>query len=453
MRRVFAIASLAAGALMLLAPTAQALVEEEFTYSGGEQEFTVPAGVHKIGAKATGGTGGAAGAVSGGEAAQASSYLSVTPGDTLYVEVGGTGQSEAEGGAGGFNGGGSGAGGGGGASDIRTVSRSVELSTEDTRLLVAGGGGGAGASGETTGGAGGAAGEPGAATIYPGGGAGTSMEGGAGGVSECEFGGPNKNGVTGGLGSGGAGGAAEVEIGPGGGGGGGFYGGGGGAGSCFVASSGGGGGSSLLPGGGLLTLTTEPPSVEIVYAKPPTIAISSPTPDTTVTQGEVLTASYTCSSPDAPPIPIGKCSGSVADGAALDTSTPGLHTLTVEAEDAAENTASASVSYTVVAPPPGPPAPKSSTPPPALPDTTISGHPKPTVKTKKRKARVKFSFSSDLAGATFMCQLDKGSFAPCTSPKTYRVKKGRHTFSVEAVGPAGTDPSPATFSFKVKKKK
>jgi hypothetical protein len=33
------------------------------------------------------------------------------------------------------------------------------------------------------------------------------------------------------------------------------------------------------------------------------------------------------------------------------------------------------------------------------------------------------------------------------------MKKGRHTFSVEAVGPAGTDPSPATFNFKVKKKK
>ncbi|HEY1356028.1 MAG TPA: hypothetical protein VGF09_06905, partial [Solirubrobacterales bacterium] len=66
---------------------------------------------------------------------------------------------------------------------------------------------------------------------------------------------------------------------------------------------------------------------------------------------------------------------------------------------------------------------------------------------------VKFSFSSDVAGATFQCKLDKGSFAPCASPKTYKVKKGKHTFSVEAVGPGGTDATPATFSFKVKKKK
>jgi hypothetical protein len=102
----------------------------------------------------------------------------------------------------------------------------------------------------------------------------------------------------------------------------------------------------------------------------------------------------------------------------------------------------------VVAPPP---APKSSSG--LLPETTITGKPKKTVKTSKKKAKVKFSFSSDLAGATFECKLDKGSFAPCTSPKTYKVKKGKHTFSVEAVGPAGTDPTPATFSFKVKKKK
>jgi hypothetical protein len=140
----------------------------------------------------------------------------------------------------------------------------------------------------------------------------------------------------------------------------------------------------------------------------------------------------------------------VADGAALNTSTLGPHALTVEAEDAVEGTSSASVTYTVVAPPA--PAPKTSNPPPTPPDTTITGHPKKTVKTKKKKAKVKFSFSSEVAGATFECKLDKGSFAPCTSPKTYKVKKGKHTFSVEAVAPGGTDPSPATFSFKVKKK-
>ena len=372
--------------------------------------------------------------------------MNVTPGETLYVEVGGAGQSQEDGGEGGFNGGGNGGGGGGGASDIRLESRSTPLSTEDTRLIVAAGGGGAGSLGETAGTAGGNAGEPGEDGEYPGGEPGTETEGGAGSFG-CE---PAGQGGNGELGQGGSGGNSEFLTGPGGGGGGGLYGGGGGGGACIVGSSGGGGGFSLLPGGGLVVLTTAPPQVEIVYAKPPTIAISSPTAGATVTQGQALTASYECSSPDVPAIPIAECAGSVPDGAALDTSTLGPHTLTVEAEDLAENTASASVSYTVVAAPPPPPGPSSSTA--ALPETTITAHPKKTVKTKKKKAKVKFSFSSDAAGATFQCKLDKGSFAPCTSPKSYKAKKGKHTFSVEAVGPAGTDLSPATFSFKVKKK-
>ena len=49
-------------------------------------------------------------------------------------------------------------------------------------------------------------------------------------------------------------------------------------------------------------------------------------------------------------------------------------------------------------------------------------------------------------------QARQGGVRSCTSPKSYKVKKGKHTFSVEAVGPGGTDATPATFSFKVKKK-
>jgi hypothetical protein len=453
MRRALVIASVAAAALALLAPSAQALVTEKFTIEG-EHMFTVPDGVHKIGVKAIGGTGGDAGTVLGGEAAEVTSYLLVSPGETLYAEVGGRGQSQGEGGAGGLNGGGSagGGGGGGGASDVRTEPSAVELSTNDTRLIVAAGGGGAGGTGpENKGGTGGAAEEEGFEGFESfanfGGGPGESSTGGAGG------GGCGGQGGLGDLGIGGVGGIGEAGANGGGGGGAGLYGGGGGGGGCAFGGGGGGGGSSLVPSGEIMLLltTTAAPMVEIVYAKPPTIDITSPVSGATVTQGQSLTASYTCTSPDAPPIPIAECSGSVADGAALDTSTLGPHTLTVEAEDLAENTASASTTYTVVAAP-SPPEPKSSNPPATLPETTITAKPKKTVKTKKKKAKVKFSFSSDVPGATFQCKLDKGSFAPCTSPKTYKVKTGKHTFSVEAIGPAGTDPTPATFSFKVKKK-
>lgn len=97
------------------------------------------------------------------------------------------------------------------------------------------------------------------------------------------------------------------------------------------------------------------------------------------------------------------------------------------------------------------------TPPPTatqpVPETKLVTKPKAVVKTKKAKASVRFSFSSDVAGATFQCKLDKAAFAACKSPKSYKVKPGKHKFQVRAVGPGGTDATPASFSFKVKKQK
>lgn len=87
------------------------------------------------------------------------------------------------------------------------------------------------------------------------------------------------------------------------------------------------------------------------------------------------------------------------------------------------------------------------------PNTKLGKHPAAKVKTKGAKAKVKFTFSADVAGATFQCKLDKGAYKSCASPKTYQVKLGKHTFSVRAVGPGGgIDSTPATFKFKVVKK-
>jgi Tol biopolymer transport system component len=84
------------------------------------------------------------------------------------------------------------------------------------------------------------------------------------------------------------------------------------------------------------------------------------------------------------------------------------------------------------------------------PDTQITLRP-------KQKTTVKaatFEFSSNRPGSTFECSLDGGAFTACTSPDTIKVKKGKHTFSVRARDPAGTvDATPATFNWKVKKKK
>jgi hypothetical protein len=258
---------------------------KSFTYTGGEQEFKVPSGVTSVHVEAVGGAGGVGGHFfspvggSGGVGAVVSGVLAVTPGNTLYVEVGGNGEpglfaGEPEGlGLGGFNGGADSAGihepglggGGGGASDVRTVSRAEAATTLGSRLLVAAGGGGGGAgqclSATGSGGAGGNAEEPGGSgsecsNSGGGAGAGTSTEGGEGGPAG-EFG---SNGNMGIVGEGGT----DAEAG--GGGGGGLYGGGGGG--SGGNAGGGGGGSNLVPPSGEAKLAKagEATSLTITYA-------------------------------------------------------------------------------------------------------------------------------------------------------------------------------------------
>ena len=149
---------------------------QTFSYTGSQQTFTVPSGVSTITIKVWGGQGGSGGYYSsttycstGGKGGYATGDLSVTAGSTVYVYVGGQGQSYAtcqtrmygSSYAGGWNGGGSGQSslsgcGGGGASDIRYGGTSIS-----DRKIIAGGGGGGGNAWNSTqlsnGGAGGGA--------------------------------------------------------------------------------------------------------------------------------------------------------------------------------------------------------------------------------------------------------------------------------------------------------
>ena len=79
--------------------------------------------------------------------------------------------------------------------------------------------------------------------------------------------------------------------------------------------------------------------------------------------------------------------------------------------------------------------------------------PKKTVKTTKKKAKVSFQFTSTVAGSTFACSIDGKAFTACTSGVTYKLKAGKHTFAVRATAARGDRPTPATYSFKVKRKK
>jgi hypothetical protein len=76
----------------------------------------------------------------------------------------------------------------------------------------------------------------------------------------------------------------------------------------------------------------------------------------------------------------------------------------------------------------------------SAPDTQIDSA--PTGSTSSTTASI--AFSSTPPGATFTCQLDGGSWNACTSPLTLTgLADGSHDLAVAAIGPAGTDPSPA----------
>ncbi|MBK8555546.1 MAG: HYR domain-containing protein [Lewinellaceae bacterium] len=223
-------------------------VPASFEYTGAEQTWTVPAGVTSIMVDMSGAAGGEAnlagnpgnGSGREGYGGRVVGTIPVTPGDVIYINVGGKGNIGAggAGGTGGFNGGGTagsgfgfyGGGGGGGASDIR-----IGGNTLADRKMIAGAGGGesydcANEFGGDGGGVLAIAGTWCGNLDIRGGGGGSQVAGGVGGVYPNNYlpGFPGVLGIGGNAGSDGSGG----------GGGGGFYGGGGGA------WGGGGGGSS-----------------------------------------------------------------------------------------------------------------------------------------------------------------------------------------------------------------
>ena len=263
-----------AAALLAAAPAGAAT----FLYTGGEQTYVVPGGVSSVQISAIGAPGGTpppGGGVSAGRGAVVTGVVAVSPGQILYVYVGGAGGFP----AGGFNGGGDGgtadgimAWGGGGASDVSRVPDSAGDASFQARVIAAGGGGGS--AGIAAGG--GDAGNPGGCCGALGRGSnaaqpGSQTGGGAGGGCAMLTEGCGESGGLGFGGDGGASGTAENAR-AGGGGGGGLYGGGGGAG--HVSDIGGGaGGSSLIPPGGTFAIApalTTPPRIDIdPYIPPP----------------------------------------------------------------------------------------------------------------------------------------------------------------------------------------
>jgi len=233
---------------------------QTFAYTGNKQTFKVPKGVKQLVVSATGASGGKG----GGKGGSVKATIAVTPGELLYVYVGGKGGRSP-----GYNGGGPGGGftghghgwGGGGASDLRAGG-----DTLSNRIIVAGGGGGGAGvvNGCNCAGSGGIGGGIIAGAGTNGNeGSGSGGQGGQGGSQDYggEFGGgalgyscDGDFGLWGASGVGGTGGSGNCGGTSGGGGGGGYYGGGGGGGGVYAGSNqdaggGGGGGSSFIESG------------------------------------------------------------------------------------------------------------------------------------------------------------------------------------------------------------
>ncbi len=432
MRRT--VAALVAVTALLIAPAAFG-GQETFTYTGAPQTWVVPEHVTSATIDAYGAQGGPSGGTcgnGGGLGGHAVATVSVVPGNTLYVMVGGKGEDQScldgPGLPGGYNGGGGVNFGpsGGGASDVRT-----DVANLNSRLVVAGGGGGGYLSGSGGAGGGLAGGDgltclgclPGAPSV---GGTGGSQV--AGGTPGGSFG----YGASGQFFESGAGG--------------GWYGGGKGS------VGGGGGGSGHGPpgtvfetgvraGNGLITITYDGdrfPHDTFIDSGP-----DGPTSDTTPTftfSSDEAGTSFECSLDDE--------SYSACSGPGASETTPALddgpHTFAVRAIDEQMNTDPT-------------PATRDFTVDTAAPWTRITKEPKNRIKTTERTAKVRVSFSSE-KGAKFKCGLDKASYKPCTSPYSVKAKskpgKGKkHTISIQATDQAGNVGKAMTVKFTVIKRR
>ncbi len=116
------------------------------------------------------------------------------------------------------------------------------------------------------------------------------------------------------------------------------------------------GGFPAITAVGLSTVPVTIPASSLSFTgidpTPPTISITSPVDGGRYNYGQSVAAAYTCS--DAV-VTITSCTGTVAVGAAIDTtsSQPGsIHTFTVTATDSVGNTTTSMVEYFVVATPP-----------------------------------------------------------------------------------------------------
>lgn len=81
------------------------------------------------------------------------------------------------------------------------------------------------------------------------------------------------------------------------------------------------------------------------------------------------------------------------------------------------------------------------------PDTKITSSPPAS----SSRTLAIFKFTCNEKACTFECQLDRGAWETCTSPKAYKgLTSGRHVFNVRARNQSGSiDPTPASYEWSI----
>jgi hypothetical protein len=85
-----------------------------------------------------------------------------------------------------------------------------------------------------------------------------------------------------------------------------------------------------------------------------------------------------------------------------------------------------------------------------LPQTTIAG--KRRVASTRKQVKITFTLGSSEQGSSFRCSVDGKPYKLCAAKFSVTLKRGKHTISAEAIGAAGTDPTPAMATVRVVKK-
>ena len=141
----------------------------------------------------------------------------------------------------------------------------------------------------------------------------------------------------------------------------------------------------------------------------------------------MVNASYSCTDPDGP-ADVAKCSGPVASGSPIDTSTVGSHGFTVNAADKAGNSSSQTVTYTVS---PAGGGGGGGTPTPRV---TTSGRPSAKARGSSIVVDPGINVSCPAGGSS--CTADETATAKVTASaaraKTKKIVIGRAHFTIAA---------------------